>query len=41
MKEKREGEGEEKREGKKKVCQVEPVQVVFAFFVLVVSQLVV
>ena len=42
MKEKREGEEEEKREGrKKKVCQVEPVQVVFAFFVLVISQLVV
>ena len=40
MKEKREGEEEEKRE-EKKVCQVEPVQVVFAFFVLVVSQLVV
>ena len=43
MKEKREGEEGEKREGekKKKICQVEPVQVVFAFFVLVISQLVV
>ena len=45
MKEKGEGEEGEKREGekekKKKICQVEPVQVIFAFFVLVVSQLVV
>ena len=44
MKEKREGEeGKErvkKKEKGKKKCQVEPVQVVFAFFVLVISQLV-
>ena len=43
MKEKREGERKEKEKEKreKKICQVEPVQVIFAFFVLVVSQLVV
>ena len=46
MKEKREGEERKervtkKKEKGKKKCQVEPVQVVFAFFVLVVSQLVV
>ena len=43
----RKEKGKEKRrkrkeeEKKKKKCQVEPVQVIFAFFVLVVSQLVV
>ena len=43
MKEKREGERKEKerKREEKKICQVEPVQVIFAFFVLVVSQLVV